>query len=103
MVCTDPDINHYILLQEGSSVLLWYTEALDKLFGKQGILAQHGAIHKYLKNVILRLIGQENLKANVLRELDVLIRGHLQSWARHATVELKQATADVILDVNRFL
>ncbi|KAB1214443.1 Cytochrome P450 87A3 [Morella rubra] len=76
VVCTDPDINHYILQQEGTSVLLWYTEALDKLFGKQGILAQHGAIHKYLKNVILRLIGQENLKANVLRELDVVIRGH---------------------------
>ncbi|KAB1214442.1 Cytochrome P450 87A3 [Morella rubra] len=98
IVCTDPDINHYIIQQEGRSVLLWYTEALNKVFGQQGILAQHGAIHKHLKNQILRLVGPENLKANILTELDALIRGHLQSWARLATVDLKKATEDMLFD-----
>jgi hypothetical protein len=76
-------------------VILWYTESFTNIFGQQSIVAQHGMIHKYLKNLILHLVGPENLKANIVHELDEFIRRHLRSWATHATVDLKEVASNV--------
>lgn len=96
VISTDPEMNRYILQEEGRSVILWYTQSFNKVFGQQSIIAQHGMIHKYLKNLIRHLVGPENLKANILHELDDVIRRHLHSWStRHATVDLKDVTSDV--------
>jgi hypothetical protein len=95
VISTDQEINNYIFQQEGRSVILWYTESFTNIFGQQSIVAQHGMIHKYLKNLILHLVGPENLKANIVHELDELIRRHLRSWATHATVDLKEVSSNV--------
>jgi hypothetical protein len=96
IVSTDPEINYYIFQQEGKSFILWYTESFMKVFGDKSIIANHGLIHNYLKNLIRHLMGPENLKNNFIHELDVLIRGQLHSWAKHATVDLKEVTSNVI-------
>jgi hypothetical protein len=43
----------------------------------------------------MHLVGPENLKANIVHELDELIRRHLRSWATHATVDLKEVSSNV--------
>ena len=76
-------------------MLLWHTESFANILGQQSLASNHGMIHKYLKNLILHLVGPENLKANIMHELDELTQGHLRSWATHATVDLKEVAANV--------
>ncbi|KAG2720685.1 hypothetical protein I3760_02G046000 [Carya illinoinensis] len=75
---------------EDRYVLLWYTESFMKVLGKKSLLTHHGEIHKHLKNLILHLVGPENLKANVMNKLDAVICRHLHAWAKHGTVDLKE-------------
>ncbi|KAF5451524.1 hypothetical protein F2P56_026628 [Juglans regia] len=98
IVSTDPEVNTYIFQQEDRSVLLWYTESFMKVLGKKSLLTHHGVIHKYLKNLILHLVGPENLKAKVMNELDAVICRHLHAWARHGTVDLKEVTSNMLFD-----
>ncbi|KAG6725742.1 hypothetical protein I3842_02G046200 [Carya illinoinensis] len=69
-----------------------------KVLGKKSILTHHGEIHKYLKNLILHLVGPENLKANVMKELDAMICRDLQAWAKNETVDLKEVTSNMLFD-----
>ncbi|GMY09494.1 cytochrome P450 87A3-like [Fagus crenata] len=100
IVSTDPEINYYIFQQEGKSFILWYTESFMKVFGDKSIIANHGLIHNNLKNLIRHLMGPENLKNNLIHELDVLIRGQLHSWAKHATVDLKEVTSNMMFNYS---
>ncbi|KAF3441277.1 hypothetical protein FNV43_RR15190 [Rhamnella rubrinervis] len=102
VVSTDPEINYQIFQQEGKSFLIWYTESFIEILGQQSMLKYHGMVHKYLKNLILHLVGPENLKAKLLHEMDESTRRHLHSWANNNsnanTVDIKEATSNMIFE-----
>ena len=95
VVSTDPEINHFIFQQEGTSFLISYTESFNEIFGQQSLLSYHGMLHKYLRNLILQLVGPENLKGKLMYEINEATRRHLHSWARHGTVDIKEVTSEV--------
>ena len=95
MVSTDPEINHFIFQQEGTSFLISYTESFNEIFGQQSLLSYHGMLHKYLRNLILQLVGPENLKGKLMYEINEATHRHLHSWARHGTVDIKEVTSEV--------
>ena len=97
VISTDPEINNYIIQQEGKSVLLWYTESFANFVREESIVSNNGMIHKYLKNLSRHLVGPENLKASVVHEVDQVIRGHLHSWVSQATVDLKEVASKVFI------
>ncbi|MCD7454107.1 hypothetical protein HAX54_023469 [Datura stramonium] len=92
VISTDPEINHYVFQQEEKLFQCWYTKSALELTGKQGLIANSGALHKYLRNLVLSLIGPESLKRNLLPEIDVLTRKHLHRWATLGDVEVKEAS-----------
>ncbi|EXB52093.1 Cytochrome P450 87A3 [Morus notabilis] len=58
-----------------------------------------GALFKYMKNLVLPLIGSENLKRTLLREInESTTRRHVQSWASHDVVDVTEATSTMILE-----
>ncbi|KAL3848935.1 hypothetical protein ACJIZ3_010817 [Penstemon smallii] len=69
---TDPVVNQYIFQQEGDA-FRWNA-------------------HKYLRNLVLDLIGPENLKGGLIHEMDKKTRHHLSSWACKDEVEVKRRT-----------
>ena len=97
VVSTDPEINHYIFQQEGKSFLIWYTESFTEIIGQESLLTYHGMVHKYLKNLILHLVGPENLKGKLIHELDDETRKHLHTWARYGIVDVEEAMSEVII------
>ena len=97
VVSTDPEVNHFIFQQEGTSFLISYTESFINIFGQQSMLSYHGMAHKYLRNLILQLVGPENLKGKLMYEINEATRRHLHSWARHGTVYIKEVTSEVII------
>jgi hypothetical protein len=52
-------------------------------------------MYKYLRSLVLRLYGQENLKAVLLAATGAACRGSLASWASRPSVELKDAISTV--------
>ncbi|KAK4578389.1 hypothetical protein RGQ29_028487 [Quercus rubra] len=96
VVSTDPEVNHFIFQQEGTSFLISYTESFINILGQQSMHSYHGMAHKYLRNLILQLVGPENLKGKLMYEINEATRRHLHSWARHGTVDIKEVTSEMI-------
>ncbi|GMY20646.1 cytochrome P450 87A3-like isoform X1 [Fagus crenata] len=92
----DPEINHYIFQQEGKSFLACYTDSVTEIIGQESILTCRGMVHKYLRNLILQLVGPEKLKGMLIHELDDATRKHLHTWARHGMVDVKEVMAEMI-------
>lgn len=96
VVSTDPDLNYFIFQQEGHLFQSWYPDTFTEIFGKQNVGSLHGFMYKYLKNMVLNLFGPESLK-KMLPEVEQAATRRLQQWSNQDSVELKEATATVII------
>ena len=94
IVSTDPETNYQILQQEGKSFELCYTESFMTITG-ESFPGQHGLIHKYLKNLVLQIIGPETLKDKLLAHMDIATRIYMHSWANSVIVDLKEVASNV--------
>ncbi|KAL6633792.1 hypothetical protein ACP70R_026463 [Stipagrostis hirtigluma subsp. patula] len=100
VVSADPDLNYYVFQQEGKLFQSWYPDTFTEIFGRDNVGSLHGFIYKYLKTLILRLYGQENLRAVLLADADRSCRASLASWASRPSVELKDAISTMIFDLT---
>jgi hypothetical protein len=95
IVSADPDLNHYVFQQEGKLFESWYPATFTEIFGRDNVGSLHGFMYKYLKTLVLRLYGQENLRAVLLAETDAACRTTLASWAGQQSIELKDGLSAV--------
>ncbi|PON74149.1 Cytochrome P [Parasponia andersonii] len=68
VVSADPEINHFILQQEGNMVELWYLNTFSKILGlrdSESRIRSLGCIHENIRNTLLRHFGAESLKAKI--------------------------------------
>ncbi|CAN6280417.1 unnamed protein product [Urochloa humidicola] len=100
VVSADPDLNYYVFQQEGKLFESWYPDTFTEIFGRDNVGSLHGFMYKYLKTLVLRLYGQENLRAVLLAETDHACRASLASWASLPSVELKDAISTMIFDLT---
>ncbi|GAB4834366.1 hypothetical protein Ancab_032620 [Ancistrocladus abbreviatus] len=98
VVCADPEISHFIFQQEGKIFQCFYTASSVKILGRKNIMQSQGIHHKYMRKLSLRILSPENLKENVLHEIDAITQKYLESWTHHASVDVKEATADMVFD-----
>ncbi|XVE73920.1 hypothetical protein DITRI_Ditri11bG0157400 [Diplodiscus trichospermus] len=99
VVSTDPEINYNIFQQEHKSFVLFYPKSFMKLFGEgSGLLVENGDVHKYLRNLILRFVGPENLKARLLPGIEEATRRHLDSWASFGNIDVKKGSSKMIFE-----
>ncbi|VAH50337.1 unnamed protein product [Triticum turgidum subsp. durum] len=100
VVSADPDVNHYVFQNEGKLFESWYPDTFTEIFGRDNVGSLHGFIYKYLKTLVLRLYGQENLKAVLLAETDAACRGSLAAWAAQPCVDIKDGLSTMIFDLT---
>ncbi|XP_062088670.1 cytochrome P450 87A3-like [Humulus lupulus] len=98
IVSTDADINYHILHEEEKSFIQCYTESFVEIAGHDSFLEQHGTIHKYLKNLVLRIVSPENLKQTLLSELDQAISTRMRLWATQDIVDLKIESSNLLFE-----
>ncbi|KAA8539894.1 hypothetical protein F0562_026586 [Nyssa sinensis] len=98
IVSTDAELNHFIFQQEGKLFLCCYMDSFVNIMGGQSVVAIHGSLHKYLKNLTLNLFGSESLKGRLLPEVEDVTLKHLQLWSTQTSVNLKEAIATMIFD-----
>ena len=96
VVSADPELNYYVFQQEGKLFESWYPDTFTEIFGRDNVGSLHGFMYKYLKTLVLRLYGQENLRAVLLADTHRACRASLGAWAsRPCGVELKDAISTV--------
>ncbi|KAK1304875.1 Cytochrome P450 87A3 [Acorus calamus] len=100
VVSTDPEFNHYIFQQEGKLFQSWYPDTFTEIFGRENVGSLHGFMFKYLKSLILRLVGPENLKEKLLCDMEEKAWRCLESWSNQPSVDLKEAIATMIFDLT---
>ncbi|KAL5211960.1 hypothetical protein ABZP36_022807 [Zizania latifolia] len=100
VVSADPELNYYVFQQEGKLFESWYPDTFTEIFGRDNVGSLHGFMYKYLKSLVLRLYGQENLRAVLLAETDRACQASLASWATQPSVELKDSISAMIFDLT---
>ncbi|KAL0411952.1 UNVERIFIED_CONTAM: cytochrome [Sesamum latifolium] len=99
VMCTDEEVNQYIFQQEGKIFQAWYTESALRITGEQGLLAHAGNSHKYLRDLVLNVVGPQRLKRELLHEMDTVTRKHLSLWTASHEVDVKIATETMAFEL----
>ncbi|VVB13291.1 unnamed protein product [Arabis nemorensis] len=89
VVSTDMDVNMEILRQENKSFNLSYPDGLVKPLGKDSLFFKTGNIHKHIKQISMRLLGSENLKRKIIKDMDRVTREHLSLKANKGIFEIR--------------
>ncbi|XP_008775849.2 cytochrome P450 85A-like [Phoenix dactylifera] len=81
VICLDPELNRYILMNEGKGLVPGYPKSMQDLMGKWNISCVHGALHKSERSAMLSRIGPNMVKERLMSEFDEFMRTHLSSWS----------------------
>ncbi|XP_073265019.1 cucurbitadienol 11-hydroxylase [Populus alba] len=100
VVSADPEINRYILQNEGKLVEVWYMDTFSKLFAQSGESRTNasGIIHKYARSLTLTHFGSENLKERLLPQVENIVSKSLQMWSSDPSVDVKAALSIAVCD-----
>ncbi|KAF5816104.1 putative cytochrome P450 [Helianthus annuus] len=97
IVSTDSELSYMVFQQEGQSFESWYPPSFRRIFGNQNISSLHGSLHKYLKNMVLSVVGPESLK-KMFSEVESVATRNLEVWASQETVELKTSIGNMVFE-----
>ncbi|KAH0449240.1 hypothetical protein IEQ34_023040 [Dendrobium chrysotoxum] len=100
VVSTDPELNYFVLRQEGKIFKSFYPKTFIELFGLEDINDLNDAKSRYLKSIILKVLGPENLKEKILYDMDEEIHKRLCLWsANESIIDLKDSISTLFFDV----
>ncbi|KAH0448173.1 hypothetical protein IEQ34_021973 [Dendrobium chrysotoxum] len=90
VVSTDPELNYFS----------FYPKTFIELFGLEDINDLNDAMSRYLKSIIIKVLGPENLKEKLLYNMDEEIRKRLCLWsANESIIDLKDSISTLFFDV----
>ncbi|XP_047318341.1 cucurbitadienol 11-hydroxylase-like [Impatiens glandulifera] len=100
VITTDSEINHHLFLQEGRSVEMWYLDTFAKLFNMDGESKPtgFGAVHRYVRSIVLNHFGTESLKNKLLPEIYTFVDLTLQKWTNQDSISVKESVASMVFD-----
>ncbi|CAN6470741.1 unnamed protein product [Victoria cruziana] len=81
VISLDPDLNKYILLNEGKGLVPGYPQSMLDLLGKWNIAAVPGCLHKAMRGAMFSLINTNVIRDVLLKDIDSFMRSHLLSWS----------------------
>ncbi|KAI3975857.1 hypothetical protein MKX01_030702 [Papaver californicum] len=101
IVSTDPEVNHMIMSQqEGQSFEFWYPDTFKKILGQASLMTLQGSIHKYIRNMVLSLVGPESLKQKLLPHMVHGVQRNLSLWANQGSVDMIEAVKKMIFELT---
>ncbi|PSS30727.1 Cytochrome P450 87A3 like [Actinidia chinensis var. chinensis] len=100
IISTDAEVNHYLFLQEGRSVEMWYLDTFAKLFNLDGDSkpTAFGAVHRYVRSIVLNHFGPDTLREKLLPRIEQMIDSTLGIWSLQESVPVKEAVATLVFD-----
>ncbi|GFZ10932.1 brassinosteroid-6-oxidase 2 [Actinidia rufa] len=96
IVSMDPELNRYILLNEGKGLVPGYPQSTLDILGKSNIAAVRGSDHKRIRGSFLSLVHPSMLKDRFLPRIDKYMRLHLNNLDSK-TIDIQKLTANMAL------
>ncbi|KAG2242796.1 hypothetical protein Bca52824_095369 [Brassica carinata] len=87
VISTDMDVNLDILRHENK----WFSEAIG-----ESMFLKTGNIHKHIKQICMRLLGSENLKRKIIKDMDRVTCQHLSLKAGQGRFDLRDLVSSLI-------
>ncbi|XP_027099305.1 cytochrome P450 85A [Coffea arabica] len=104
VVCMDPELNRYILLNEAKGLVPGYPQSSLDILGKHNIAAVSGFAHKQIRGSAMLLIGPSTVKEQLLPKIDKYMRLFLQNWDGKAIdIQEKSQEMAFFLSFNQIL
>ncbi|MCL7025758.1 hypothetical protein MKW94_016846 [Papaver nudicaule] len=101
IVSTDPEVkNATPTQQEGQAFEFWYPESCHKIFGVQSLLVLHGAVHKYVRSMVVHHFGPNSLKQELFPYIVEGVQRNLSSWSSQDSIELNEALKNMIFTLT---
>uniref|UniRef100_A0A5B7C8H1 Cytochrome P450 87A3-like n=1 Tax=Davidia involucrata TaxID=16924 RepID=A0A5B7C8H1_DAVIN len=100
IISADPEFNHFIFLQEGRSVELWYLDSFSKLFDQDSESRTNavGSVHRYIRSTVLNHFGSESIKEKLLSQLEEMVHKTLCNWSTQESTDVKHAVSTMVFD-----
>ncbi|KAK9090332.1 hypothetical protein Sjap_023509 [Stephania japonica] len=96
IISLDPEVNRYILLNEGKGLLPGYPQSLIDMLGKYNIASAHGSDHRFVRGTLISLIGSTIIKDRLLLKCDEFMHSYISNWDGK-TIDIQDRTKDMIL------
>ncbi|XP_077211794.1 cytochrome P450 85A-like [Tasmannia lanceolata] len=96
VVSMDPELNRYILMNEGKGLFPGYPQSMLDILGKYNIAAVHGSHHKTLRGALLSLTNPTMIKDQLLPKIDEFMRSHLSNWSARI-INIQDKTKEMAL------
>uniref|UniRef100_A0A0E0RG31 Cytochrome P450 n=1 Tax=Oryza rufipogon TaxID=4529 RepID=A0A0E0RG31_ORYRU len=87
----------------GEAFRMWYPDSIMRIIGADSIITTLGSSHKYIKNMVFRLFGPENLRRDMIKDMQKTAEASLLSWLHHPSIELKEAASSGRKNVMKML
>ncbi|KAJ4961273.1 hypothetical protein NE237_021183 [Protea cynaroides] len=96
VVSMDPELNRYILLNEGKGLVPGYPQSMLDILGKCNIAAVHGSAHKKIRGALLNIISPTMIRDHLLLTIDGFMSSHISNWAGKI-VDIQEKTKEMAL------
>ncbi|KAL6994115.1 Cytochrome P450 85A [Sarracenia purpurea var. burkii] len=96
IVSMDPELNRYILMNEGRGLVPGYPQSMLDILGKCNIAAVHGGAHKRMRAALVALLTPAVIAHRLLPTIDAFIRSHLTNWNDNL-VDIQEKTKEMAL------
>ncbi|CAO2825664.1 unnamed protein product [Amaranthus hypochondriacus] len=77
----DPDVNRFILQNEGKLFECSYPGSISNLLGKYSLLLMKGNLHKKMHSLTMSFANSAIIRDHLLLHIDRLIRFYMDSWS----------------------
>ena len=77
----DPDVNRFILQNEGKLFECSYPGSISNLLGKYSLLLMKGNLHKKMHSLTMSFANSAIIRDHLLLDIDRLIRFYMDSWS----------------------
>eukprot|EP00262_Sarcandra_glabra_P003553 TRINITY_DN14297_c0_g1_i1.p1 TRINITY_DN14297_c0_g1~~TRINITY_DN14297_c0_g1_i1.p1 ORF type:complete len:480 (+),score=22.35 TRINITY_DN14297_c0_g1_i1:272-1711(+) len=77
---TDPEVNRFVLQNEGKLFDCSYPSSISNLLGKHSLLLMKGNLHKRMHSLTMSFANSSIIRDNLLVDIDRLVRFNLDSW-----------------------
>ncbi|KAL6654805.1 hypothetical protein ACP70R_008270 [Stipagrostis hirtigluma subsp. patula] len=99
VISMDPDLDRFILKQEGKLFRFWFPESGINIFGDKSVVGYTGNAHKFIRSLASKFFGPENLTEMLIRDLEDSIRNNFTAWAAMPSIEVQDGIADMLFNV----
>ncbi|KAL5988138.1 Cytochrome P450 85A [Asimina triloba] len=96
VVSMDPELNRYILMNEGKGLVPGYPQSMLDILGKCNIAAVHGSLHKTMRGAMLTLVSPTMIRDQLLPKIDEFMRFHVCNWSGKV-IDIQEKTKEMAL------